>query len=89
MSSRQLVAGHPAHLLTAAWNVGTAHGATSHFFASLEAAFGVLAKNTCAAAANFLIDRVETSRQRPASGSVPQLDLRRATFAEQRDTITL
>ena len=31
MSSRQLVAGHPAHLLTAAWNVGTAHGATSHF----------------------------------------------------------
>ncbi|HDR9018048.1 TPA: abortive infection family protein [Burkholderia vietnamiensis] len=35
---------------------GTAHGATSHF-APLDAAFGVLAKNTCAAAAIFLIDR--------------------------------
>ncbi|OXI28265.1 hypothetical protein CFB89_33360 [Burkholderia sp. AU16741] len=35
---------------------GTAHGATSHF-APLDAAFGVLSKNTCAAAAIFLIDR--------------------------------
>ncbi|MBY8608167.1 abortive infection family protein [Burkholderia arboris] len=35
---------------------GTAHGATSHF-EPLDAAFGVLAKNTCAAAAIFLIDR--------------------------------
>lgn len=35
---------------------GTAHGATSNF-APLDAAFGVLAKNTCAAAAIFLIDR--------------------------------
>lgn len=35
---------------------GTAHGASSHF-APLDAAFGVLAKNTCAAAAIFLIDR--------------------------------
>ncbi|KVL25417.1 hypothetical protein WS97_00390 [Burkholderia territorii] len=35
---------------------GTAHGAQSHF-APLDAAFGVLAKNTCAAAAIFLIDQ--------------------------------
>ena len=35
---------------------GTAHGAYSHF-APLDPAFGVLAKNTCAAAAIFLIDR--------------------------------
>lgn len=35
---------------------GTAHGATSHF-APLDAAFCELAKNTCAAAAIFLIDR--------------------------------
>ena len=35
---------------------GTAHGAQSNF-APLDTAFGVLAKNTCAAAAIFLIDR--------------------------------
>ncbi|MBN3829618.1 abortive infection family protein [Burkholderia sp. Ac-20384] len=35
---------------------GTAHGASTNF-APLDAAFGILAKNTCAAAAIFLIDR--------------------------------
>ncbi|AOI94078.1 hypothetical protein WS58_16500 [Burkholderia pseudomultivorans] len=44
---------------------GTAHGANSHF-APLDAAFAVLAKNACAAAAIFLIDRHKHS-----DGSLP------------------